>query len=707
MSTHLTEQQIADYVSGDLVDEARTAVMRHLTFCETCRERVARHREAERGVVAAEAEAKARATDPAPPRRRKLPPAAEDASLLTDRREDSAESAATKQRKRRRTVTILAAVALAVLIGALLWRARDTAPAADVVDPDALPQPISLAAAERPWLDAPGWGRARLIGVSTLPDPVHVTLDDAGNAYALLVAAVGDASYPYVVALDRTAETRWTALIDDAPLSRPDTPKIVWDGARLHLFWLSDERLFTAQVDTAGAVTQPTRQLSGDAPVGAFDVVAGPDNAVTLWYSGTRRDPGLFALAPGMDSAEALLVDPDGFRPSLRYDADGTLHALWIQYPAGFETTTYLFGSYPGGTLAAGSETIIRQRQLGTNKRLEGPVLGIESATAYVFWTERTTTGPSAGDIDTYYLTFPTSAPAAGEPLRIAVPSQYDLAYTQPQGPLVSGERVPLQPLTYPSMTAITHIATNPAPEAELAIAYRAEMAYLWRNTQAQINAAFLQNGDPTGHQLLTFSSGSSTSPFIRTGNGQSVLSTWVEQGNDGGWLVYFATSEPQASAVLQTLDGRDVAAAAGNALFGMLSGLVLAPIVVPLWMIIPVLVLFALTRFTGGTEGKLTAGGIVVCIVFVALTLAIQIGSLPTGEVTPFAAWVPFLPAWLASILRVVTPFVVAAIALLLAYYATYVRGRESLFYFMLLFAALSGVMMMALYGSWFLGAL
>jgi hypothetical protein len=711
MTTHLSDEQIEKYVTKQAAGTERDAILQHLTFCTECRARV----DAQKGMLSdtkVQADTTPAATESkAPsPRRQKMPPVSEAFSGIKPPVANNATATETAKSRSWWLYGLIGIVGLIVL-GAAAYaysRGDDTTVSAPI-SADGVPQPIALAAAERPWLDAPGWERARVIGVSSLTDPVHVTFDDAGNSYALMIAYVGEDQHPYVVSLDSLGETRWAQVIDTLPLALPDIPKIVWDGEQLNLFWLNDRQLNFAQMDSAGNIVTAPTILSDHGDVGGYDVVVGPDNAITLWYSGTRSEPGLYAFEPGDLTGEPVRMDANGFRPSLRYDANGTLNATWLVYPQGFENTLFLYATYPNGLPQVGQETVIRNRTMGTNKRLQGPVMGVDATTAYVFWTEETTSGPSAGDIDTQYFAFPLYEPQQiGTPQKIRVPKTYEVEYADEiGGALQAGPRVDLDPLVYDATLNLIDLGTNPIPADELVLTYRATIAYLWRKTQPQIGLAYFSDGNSTGQQLITFSSGASRSPFVISDADQYLYSTWVEQNDDGHWNVYFATTRPEMKAQLAALTGADVAGISADTIFGLLAGSVLAPIAVLIWMVLPILLLFLVSRIVGGGEGKLTWGGVIVIAVFVFVYKGIQIGSLPTDSIVPFAAWIPVMADWMGNFLQTALPYIIAAIALLIAYLVTYRRGRESLLYFALIFAAIDGLAMMAVYGSWFFGAL
>ena len=60
--------------------------------------------------------------------------------------------------------------------------------------------------AERIWLKAPGWNRARLVANTALVDPVSMALDNTGNIYLLLFEEFQETHNPRVITLNRQAE---------------------------------------------------------------------------------------------------------------------------------------------------------------------------------------------------------------------------------------------------------------------------------------------------------------------------------------------------------------------------------------------------------------------------------------------------------------------------------------------------------------------
>src|SRR5262245_11556482 len=99
---------------------------------------------------------------------------------------------------------------------------------------------VSRGPADALWLNAPGWSRARLVGSTRLEEAVPLALDDAGRIYLFL--SPPDAG-PRLVALSRAAEPLWAQPLD-LPGAQIKSPRLVWDGRAIALFWLGDQRLY-------------------------------------------------------------------------------------------------------------------------------------------------------------------------------------------------------------------------------------------------------------------------------------------------------------------------------------------------------------------------------------------------------------------------------------------------------------------------------
>lgn len=561
--------------------------------------------------------------------------------------------------------------------------------------------------AERLWLKAPGWNRARLVATTPLVDPVSMALDDAGVVYIYLFDEDEGVHYPRVIALDRQTKAIWDRTYEVA-LIRPDQSRILWDGQVLRLFWLSEQRLYTAQVETARgeSLGLPTL-LSGDTEVRTYAVAADPNGLMTVWYAGSQESPGLYALPPGDPGGEAAQVDALGILPDLLYDDAGTLHATWTRYPPGQNSPQFLYGIYQDGLYVPGKETIILEPRVGTT-RVYGPWLGLDRQRIYLLWTIIPRIGPTAGQAVTNYIHFPPGQPTLASSARqLLIPYTYRLTYRiPPQGGLNAGPRVLLESENGSSNSFISELAVNPAVAPEFAIAFHTKLEYLRRKEQGQVGTVFLQNGAPAGYQQLSFTPASSGYPAILSDQAGYLYLTWLESGAPSGYLVYFASTAPDVRKALSGLVWDDIGRLAGETIFGILGGMVLLPLAL-VWIIAPLIVV-GLTSVIRRQEESLTNPGVIISLVLALAAYWVSKLALFPGieDYVPFSAWLPFIPSTLSLPLRLLVPALITGLALVLAWRYTFDHDRPSVFFFLIIYAVIDGALTMAVYGPIFYGA-
>lgn len=569
---------------------------------------------------------------------------------------------------------------------------------------------VSAGCASRPerlWLNAPDWSRAQLVGSTRSGGGAPLAVDDAGRIYLFLIADAGNVSHPRVIAFATNLVVAWDRTYSDVPLTGSSEPQIVWDGVAIQLFWLDDADLYHITVDRDGEGRGALGTVVDDQPVDHYVVAAGPRDGeapapLALWYSSSRRDPGLYALPTGNLAGSPALVDAEGVRPRLRFDADGTLHAVWAHYPAGAGDKPLFYAAYPAGSYEPGPATMAAAPRTSATTVMEGPWLGLDAGDAYIFWTLTYYTGERAGQAEAYYITFPHGQPEERSPEhQLRVPYDYDLPYqVDAEARLKADQRVPIGPDYQGGGEFILQIAPNPNLSSELAVAFRVRVAHLMRKEEAQISTLFFQDGVPTGYQLLSFTAPNSTEPFLVSDNAGWLYVTWLERGDAPGLIVYLASTRPDVVAALGSVTPEDVGRIAADTLFGLVAGALLVPLVLA-WLVAPLVVLVLTGRLRDDDRPLTSIGG------FFSLGLALLvywIGKLVTlpaiVEYAPFTAWVPIIPAWLASILRVAVPLLIAALALVVAWYWTYRRQEGSAYHFLVFYALVDGVLTAAVYG-------
>lgn len=561
---------------------------------------------------------------------------------------------------------------------------------------------------ERLWLKSPGWSRAQFVDNTRVGDPVPITLDDQGNIYIFVISGSSDVSRLRVIALDRQANVVWDHTFEEIELTVSKKPWILWDGEALQLFWISGRGLYNAQVAVTGRLLGPATLLSGEAKVGHYDVARNLTGSIAVWYSGTRDQPGLYTIPLSDRRDDAILVDAKGILPDIQYDDTGTLHVIWAHNPQGRGDKPFFYASYPDGGFRPGEESIVVAPQIFGTTVLEGPILGLDGQYAYIFWSMTFYSGFEAGTAETHYVYFPKGQSSSVSPdYVLSVPYLYNLSYQDFQeSALKAGARVPLGSGFFGGGTYITQVKADPDSEQELVIAFHARLAYLMRKTKSQVSAAFFQDGAPTGYQQLSFTLTSSASPAIFSDDEGQLYLTWLEKGELPGWAVYFASTAPGIKKGLSSLTWDDVGRLTAETFFGLLTGALFIPI--GLAWLLPSMLVLALTSKIQGVEENLTSFGAIVSFALALIILwGTKLGVLPgILEYVPFSAWIPNIPSWLNSPLRLGVPVLVATLALLAAWYYTFRKKESSIFVFMIIYAVVDGILTMSVYGVLVLAA-
>jgi len=559
---------------------------------------------------------------------------------------------------------------------------------------------------EQLWLQAPDWSRAQFVTTTYASEAVPLALDDEGGIYLFSVASVGDILRPNVVALGRDASNIWESVLD-VELSHPDHLQILWVEQALHLFWIDSGGLYTAVLDKSGSLVTASKLLSGETAVKFYAVAPRADGTLTIWYSGSRHNPGIYAL-PTVEGQGPILIDEQGLLPSLQYDQAGNLHAVWHYYPIGYGNIEFYYAVYPNGEYARGQAELIYQASWNPLNSLVGPWLGLDRDTAYVLWTIRGNVGLSAGKIVSYYHSQPLGeAQPIAKPTPLLFPYNYVLPYDEfEDGVFQVGRRVSLENFTLSSTSALANPFFITTVGDEWAIAFDAQVEYQWRKEKSQVAILFFQDGPPTSYQLLSFTTAESSTPAIVSDDSNYLYLTWRERSGMDGQLIYFASTAPDVRAALETLSGQDITRIVIETLFGMLSGALLSPIVGALWLIVPI-ILVALTSFLRrSNKPKLNLAGLIfsLALAFGAFW-AIKLSSLEAfgarGYV-PFSTWIPLIPESMYGPLQWIVPILIGVIAAALTWVFTYQRDSEtSPFYVVLIYGAIDTLLTMAVYGT------
>jgi hypothetical protein len=555
---------------------------------------------------------------------------------------------------------------------------------------------------ERLWLKSPGWSRAQLIGNTRVGDPVPIAIDSDGNVYIFFVSAENSASHLRVAAFDKQMEVLWDRTYDEIDLTTPSMPRIQWHQNALQLFWIDADRLYSAKIANTGELVTAPMLLSGNELVEHYDVAGNSFNQIAVWYAGSRNEPGLFSLPLGDLTGDPILVDDNGIHPELQFDHSGTLHVIWARYPPGAGDKPFLYAAYPEGYFSPGHESIVVTPRIVGTSILEGPKIGLGSQHAYIFWSMIFLSGEEAGTAETYYVTFPAGQPRfASSGFILGVPYSYELPHQKfPESPLKAGPRIPIGPGLSGRTYYVTQVEINPTIEDELVITMQPWMGYIMRKTKPQVTAAFFQDGEPVGYQILSFTPSNSTFPAIFSDGEDQLYSTWLEKGELPGWAIYLSSTAPNIKDVLDELTSDDIGRLSADVAFGFLTGALLIPIGLA-WILPSMLILALSTRVLNARENLTSIRSIISTFLALIVLWVVKLGILPGMRTyVPFSAWIPILPDWSSMPLRIGIPLLIAIFSLLVAWYILQRRKESSIFTLVLIYGVVDSVLTLGVYG-------
>ena len=566
---------------------------------------------------------------------------------------------------------------------------------------------------EHLWLKSPGWSRAVFLGGTAIGEPVPIALDENDNLYFVLIDRDAEAETAHfrIMSFTPDADIRWEQVLTNVSMKRPLSSQLLWIDDGLRLFWIDQEQLHMLDLDANGNPVQAPVVLSGEHMVDSYSVVTDSVGSPVLWYAGSREEPGVYGIASFDGSSPSVVLDANGINIQLRYDQDGVLHASWLHYPIGYGRSEILYTAYaPGETWQLDQYAVVQEFSVSPTSSFSGPVLGLDDESVYIFGTIMFRSGFQAGTIQTEYVHFPFGQPEnVSIPLRIPMPSIYTLDHVYlPNTTLDAGERVVVPDPNSSMTTSLQDITTNINAEDELAIAFRTPTQHMWRKERYQVNVAYFQNGSPFSYQPLSYTSTFSTLPNIVSADNYLYV-TWLEKHESDSYTVYFASTTQVLKDALNRSTGREYWRVVAQVSFGMLVGILLAPIAASLWTLAPFAVLFVTSPLRKlGSKPVQNAFTVLSMLVAIAAYWAGKLATLPGMlDYVPFSAWLPEIPAVAGVILRWFVPLLISAIALGLAWYYTYQRSNQSTLFFLLIYIGVDALFTAAIYAVLFYGAL
>ena len=555
------------------------------------------------------------------------------------------------------------------------------------------------------WLQAPDWSRSQFVGVTASADGVPFVVDEkTDRVYFLMATADEDQSIAYVRAFDREMNLDWETKFEHEN-THISQMHMAFDGDALDLFWIDGYSLYYGKLALDGTVLMEAEKISSDLTIARLDVVDVNDE-VLIWASGNKSHLGVYEFSSSDDFGSYKTVFEQGYQPYLRKDLNGNVHAVLLSYEKGLTLPTFYYSSSVNGKL--GDEIIeITKQKIGSTSVFYGPWIGVEDEMVYLFWSEKITTGMTAGTKNTYYLTFDMNSLDVSEKEKVAIPYEYNLPYDYQflsDDDLKSGDRYDMsQPYEVAGgFVTFDHMQTNVSAAHELALIAEANVKYKWRNENYQAAIQYYNDGVATSYQLLTFTSYDTHDVSVCSDSANYLHAVWTEDNSPMGHSVYYATTDPETVDVLADLSWSDYQVILSEMVFEVLAGIAISPLVGAIFLVAPLLAIALTTFLRRFSNPKMRLIGTIVSIGIAVLAYeTIKPATLPGYETfIPFSPWIRDIPYSVGLALQKLVPIAISIIAILVGWWFTYKRSNDNAINFVLLYVGTNVILSMMIYG-------
>lgn len=550
------------------------------------------------------------------------------------------------------------------------------------------------------------WSRGTLIGEASIRQPVGLAADEQG-AYVLWASRQEEGTRLSYARLARDGTIISSRVL---PLRTffPRLPQLV-ANENLHLFLITrfaaeeGDGVYHVQLSRDGEVIgEPERLSAVEQESEALSVVQGLEGSIhVIWDVSEGPSPGVYYAQLRPDGTLAgfpQLAGPNGLQPAGQVDEDGVVHLAWLEQQ---ESSSYdlKYATVAPDALTTGEPTVVADLRIPVTDVTHPPTVAVDQDHVYVLWSQEHRTGLQSGTGELFYVTFPKDAPAPS-PVRNA---------------LVSGEATPTySPTTaYPPLTAVVNPSdavdwtsfiegplaiSDPAGEAAFVLA---DMAFDFRfDPRPQLVLVVFQDGQMVGHHQPTRTRQYSLYARGAASEDGQLHVAWIDLEQPGRYSTYYASTRPEAQALLNQRTTNDTILDGLDVLWGMASGISLIPLVGII--LIPVLVLCGIFYISGTDDALRTSWAAQLTL---AVTIITYLGAkilVMAGIVTrpPLFDTVPsnLQGVWVWIALLIVAAFAGLAVAI-------YIRRSERpyLFRAALTFALVDAFLTLILYGPAF----
>jgi len=562
----------------------------------------------------------------------------------------------------------------------------------------------SSTAQEKLWVRSESWSRAVRLGETHLVAPVPSTVTPSGEVISMLFPRIEgneDKYQPEIVLLSEKGTIRDRILVD-LEVSRPVDASILLSNGRLSLFWLEGDQLRSIELGLDGSLLSDIRILTGETQVSEFNLDS-TSNGYVISCSGGRDHPGVFLLLGDLDHLERVDLDSQGLRIKQYIDALGQLHLGWFRYPFNYGDFGIYYLQSDLNDVNPQDKVLIHSLNITPAIRITGPALGFDQELVYFIWSKSIVSGLDVGVQTTYLQYFPAGHPdKVRPPMRMTIPATQILDEEPVFGEYFQvGDRV-LMGGAFPRSSYLDNVSVLPGGYPELAIAFRSNSEFKWRDIRSQVNVAYITDGLLTSYQPISYTSTESNFPRLFQDQDQNLYISWLEKDSPN-FYVYLATTDPAKRQIMDEVSSADYFYLIAEGLFGVLAGVVLSPFAAAAWGgagLLAFVFNLILSQFNKPVLRKIgeflsIIGGIYIFWWFKLATLP---GILE--DYVPFSAWIPHIPDYLDQALIYGVPVLIGLTALTVAWSKTYRKDSGSAINFHLLYAATDALLSCAVYG-------
>lgn len=470
------------------------------------------------------------------------------------------------------------------------------------------------------------WSRGKNLGQTRINWPVSVAWQD-GGLYLVWVAQSETAVH------FTTLDTAGNTIVSlDLPLitQRPREPLLVPAGAgELHLFYLDNPKIpravFYTRLSRNGDILMaPVRVSTPDVEAESVVAIPGPDGDFDVfWASEDKNTGGLYHTRvdrQGVVTQDSTLIAPAGGKPCVQTDHQGKIHLAWVQEPSLYQNDVYYAVLDPTTDLLY-AKALVGRFATGTGLIAYGPVLGLDTQNAYVFWAlEKRGGGLAAGGAETWYVTFPLSAPGYREPVRLPIPGTMKPDYQPAQGAF-NYERLAYRSTDPSAIYGDTDFLympnVVPGQHTELALFLSGKFSTR-THSSVDVVAAYLEAGAMKGYQIAARTSSNSMRPVAIADDAANLHLVWISPGGFGRYDVYYASTRTDVKSNFdrRTLD--DVGSDLLASVWSIAPALGFFPPILLVWAFpsFVFVVLYYITQLEGGLDRRGPRVALVIAIV-------------------------------------------------------------------------------------------